>query len=162
MEAPAMKLTLVIEGSPGSQPGAANYSRDAARAAYRPSSPSRRFRNPTSELHERNIFAISTSFARRAPVTKALSSFDLVEYGIEGYNKFIPYYSFRTRPIRFQFLHPLSARRFQLDQIRGYASRSGTTLRQSASDMAAAATPKLARSAFPSGPSTRREKRLPK
>ena len=92
MEAPAMKLTLVIEGSKGShlvqkiigamqhQPLSTILSDSEVRTSY-------------EELycnHLRNLEIIR----KEGSCENGVIYFDLVEYGIEGYNKFIPYYLF--------------------------------------------------------------------
>ncbi len=92
MEAPAMKLTLVIEGSKGPhlvqkiiramqhQPLSTIVSDSEVRASY-----DDLYRN-----HLRNLDIIR----KEGSCTNGVIYFDLVEYGIEGYNKFIPYYLF--------------------------------------------------------------------
>lgn len=92
MEAPAMQLTLVIEGSNGShlvqhiisamqhQPLAAIIEDPEVQASYQ-----QLYAN-----HLRNIEVI-----RKVAVCEGgVIYFDLVEDGIQGYNKFIPYYLF--------------------------------------------------------------------
>ena len=92
MEAPAMKLTLVIEGSKGPHLvkkiiGAMQgqclqqiVEDPEVRATY----------DRLYETHLRNIDIIRKEGSCEAGVIY----FDLVNYGIEGYNKFIPYYLF--------------------------------------------------------------------
>jgi hypothetical protein len=92
MEAPAMKLTLVIEGSQGSQLvkkiiGAMQHeslstiiAEPEIRATY----------ESLYETHLRNIDLIRSE----GTCQDGVIFFDLVDYGIEGYNKFIPYYLF--------------------------------------------------------------------
>jgi hypothetical protein len=92
MQAPAMKLTLVIEGSKGSklvqtiirlmqsQSLAAIIAEPAIAAEYQ----------RLHEIHLRNIDVIR----KEGNCQRGVIFFDLVKYGIEGYNKFIPYYLF--------------------------------------------------------------------
>jgi hypothetical protein len=92
MRAPAMKLTLVIEGSAGPslvqktirlmqrQP-LDEIAKDAdIQAEYQ----------RLYQKHLRNIEIIS----KEGSCDRGVIFFDLVNYGIEGYNKFIPYYLF--------------------------------------------------------------------
>jgi hypothetical protein len=92
MNAPAMKLTLVIEGSKGP---------DLVRNVIR-----KMQRKPLEEIvadpevqaeytrlysiHLHNIDVIR----RAGSCEHGVIYFDLIDYGIEGYNKFIPYYLF--------------------------------------------------------------------
>jgi len=92
MDAPAMKLTLVIEGSKGAKMvrqiiGAMQHqslaeiiAQPEIQAEYE-----RLHRN-----HLRNIDIIREA----GSCDRGVIYFDLVNYGIEGYNKFIPYYLF--------------------------------------------------------------------
>jgi hypothetical protein len=92
MEAPAMKLTLVIEGSQGPHLvrkiiGAMQHkcleqiaADPEVRATY----------DRLYETHLRNIDVIR----KEGSCDGGVIYFDLVDYGIEGYNKFIPYYLF--------------------------------------------------------------------
>jgi hypothetical protein len=92
MQAPAMKLTLVIEGSKGStlvqtiirlmqsQSLAAIIAEPTIAAEYQ----------RLHEIHLRNIDVIR----KEGNCDRGVIFFDLVKYGIEGYNKFIPYYLF--------------------------------------------------------------------
>jgi hypothetical protein len=89
---PAMRLTLVIEGSRGSdtvqyiiglmrhQPLAAIAADPRIQAVYQP-------------LYERHLKSIDI-IQRQAKCQDGVVFFDLVEYDLEGYNKFIPYYLF--------------------------------------------------------------------
>ncbi|HEY1946824.1 MAG TPA: phosphoesterase [Bryobacteraceae bacterium] len=92
MHAPAMKLTLVIEGSQGS--GLVKKSirlmqeRSLAEIIADPEIQSEYAR--LHENHLRNIDVIRKEGSCKGGVI----FFDLVKYGIEGYNKFIPYYLF--------------------------------------------------------------------
>jgi hypothetical protein len=92
MNAPAMKLTLVIEGSKGSelihkiilamqhQPLGNIMQASDVQAVYQ-----RLF-----EKHLRTIDVIKSA----GSCEKGVIFFDLVPHGIDGYNKFIPYYLF--------------------------------------------------------------------
>jgi hypothetical protein len=92
MRAPAMKLTLVIEGSKG--PRLVQKSirlmqeRSLAQIVAEPEIQAEYAR--LYENHLRNIEVIRTEGSCKGGVI----FFDLVKYGIEGYNKFIPYYLF--------------------------------------------------------------------
>jgi hypothetical protein len=90
--APAMKLTLVIEGSKGSDivqkiirwmqsmPLEEIVARPEIQDLY----------NPLYERHLRNLDMIRERARQEGPVV----TFDLTGYDVEGYNKFIPYYLF--------------------------------------------------------------------
>jgi hypothetical protein len=92
MNAPAMKLTLVIEGSKGSglvqkilramqhQPLAEIISQPEVKAAY-------------EKLHQNHLRTIDV-IRGSGSCDRGVIYFDLVDSGIEGYNKFIPYYLF--------------------------------------------------------------------
>jgi hypothetical protein len=92
MKAPAMKLTLVIEGSHGPylvqkiiramqhQPLAQIIEDVEIKETY----------DRLHENHVRNIDIIR----KAGSCERGVIFFDLVDYGIEGYNKFIPYYLF--------------------------------------------------------------------
>jgi len=92
MDAPAMKLTLVVEGSKGPalvkkviclmqhQSLAEIIQNPEIQSEYR----------SLHQGHERNIDLIK----RTGSCDRGVIYFDLVDYGIEGYNKFIPYYLF--------------------------------------------------------------------
>jgi hypothetical protein len=92
MKAPAMKLTLVVEGSKG--PGLVQKSirlmqeRSLAEIIAEPEIQAEYTR--LQEKHLRNIDIIRKEGSCKGGVV----FFDLVAYGIEGYNKFIPYYLF--------------------------------------------------------------------
>jgi hypothetical protein len=89
---PAMRLTLVIEGSKGSETvqyiirqmrhrSLAAIAGDARiQAVYQP-------------LYERHLKSIEI-IRQQARCHDGVVSFDLVDYDLEGYNKFIPYYLF--------------------------------------------------------------------
>jgi hypothetical protein len=92
MKAPAMKLTLVIEGAKGSevvqkiiramqkQPLEAIVEEPEIHALY-------------TRLHENHLHTIDV-IGKEGSCDTGVIYFDLVEQGIEGYNKFIPYYLF--------------------------------------------------------------------
>ncbi|HEX4749112.1 MAG TPA: phosphoesterase [Bryobacteraceae bacterium] len=92
MNAPAMKLTLVIEGSQGPalvqkiihlmqhEPLVRIICQPDILAEY----------NRLHQIHLHNIDVIR----KEGSCDRGVIYFDLVEYGIEGYNKFIPYYLF--------------------------------------------------------------------
>jgi hypothetical protein len=92
MEAPAMKLTLVIEGSSGPklvkkiiqlmqhQPLAEIIAQPDIQAEYQ-------------VLHQRHLCNIDI-IEKQGSCDHGVIYFDLVNNGIEGYNKFIPYYLF--------------------------------------------------------------------
>ena len=92
MEAPAMKLTLVIEGSQG--PAMVKKiicmmkNRTLGEIIADPEIQAEYQR--LHQTHRRNIDLIR----RTGTCSQGVIFFDLVEYGIEGYNKFIPYYLF--------------------------------------------------------------------
>jgi hypothetical protein len=89
---PAMRLTLVIEGSKGSetvqyiiqqmrhQPLASIAADARIQAVYQP-------------LYERHLKSIDI-IRQQARCQDGVVIFDLVDYDLEGYNKFIPYYLF--------------------------------------------------------------------
>jgi oligoribonuclease NrnB/cAMP/cGMP phosphodiesterase (DHH superfamily) len=92
MDAPAMKLTLVVEGSKGSslvhkiiramqvQTLAEIILDPEINAIYQ-------------KLYERHLRTIDV-IRSAGSCEKGVIYFDLVEFGIDGYNKFIPYYLF--------------------------------------------------------------------
>ncbi len=89
---PAMRLTLVIEGASGSEIVRKDHPHDAPpdlaaimadpeiAAIYKP-------------LHERHLRSIDI-IREQAQCDDGVVYFDLVDDGMEGYNKFIPYYLF--------------------------------------------------------------------
>lgn len=92
MKAPAMKLTLVIEGSEG--PKLVHriirlMQRESLDRIINESEICAEY-NRLHGIHLRNIDVIR----RAGSCERGVIYFDLVEYGIEGYNKFIPYYIF--------------------------------------------------------------------
>jgi hypothetical protein len=92
--APAMKLTLVIEGSKGSdtvqkiigymqhKPLAEIVEQPEIQAIYKP-------------LFERHLKSLQI-IREKADETGGVITFDLTGYDLEGYNKFIPYYIYPT------------------------------------------------------------------
>jgi hypothetical protein len=92
LKAPAMKLTLVIEGT--TRPGLVQkiirmmqtqrldqiIADDEVQAEYK-------------VLHDRHMHNIDV-ICKAGSCDRGVIFFDLVDYGIEGYNKFIPYYLF--------------------------------------------------------------------
>jgi len=92
MEEPAMKLTLVIEGSKGpalvKKTICLMQKQSLAKIITDPEIQAEYQRLFLS--HVRNIEVIK----RTGSCERGVIYFDLVDYGIEGYNKFIPYYLF--------------------------------------------------------------------
>jgi hypothetical protein len=90
MQHPAMQLTLVIEGSKGSElvqqiirwmqeiPLSDIMQQPAVQDAWRP-------------LHERHVRSLDV-IRDQASCSEGVIFFDLVESGLDSYNKFIPYY----------------------------------------------------------------------
>ncbi len=89
---PAMKLTLVIEGSKGSETvhRIIRMMRHCRLAQIVEEPEIQSLYIPLYERHIRSIDVIRD----RATAAKGVVFFDLVNQGIEGYNKFIPYYLF--------------------------------------------------------------------
>jgi hypothetical protein len=92
MREPALKLTLVIEGSKGPRLVhkiiALMQSRPLEQIIIDPEVCAEYSR--LHEIHLRNIDIIREA----GSCDRGVIYFDLVDYGIEGYNKFIPYYLF--------------------------------------------------------------------
>ncbi|MGA8030141.1 MAG: phosphoesterase [Bryobacteraceae bacterium] len=92
MNDPAMKLTLVIEGSDGSRLVrkiiCAMQHETLAEIVRKPKIQAEYDR--LHQTHLRNIDIIREA----GSCERGVIFFDLVDYGIEGYNKFIPYYLF--------------------------------------------------------------------
>ncbi len=92
MNAPAMKLTLVVEGSKGP-----NLVKRVIRLMQRKSLAEiladPEVQNEYQVLLERHLGNIDV-IRKTGSCSRGVIYFDLVEYGIEGYNKFIPYYLF--------------------------------------------------------------------
>jgi hypothetical protein len=92
MKAPAMKLTLVIEGSRGS------HLVHKVIHAMQNQSLTEIVADPEiaatyHELHQTHLRNIDV-ICKEGSCERGVIFFDLVDYGIEGYNKFIPYYLF--------------------------------------------------------------------
>lgn len=92
LEAPSMKLTLVIEGAKGSE-----LVQDIIRRMMRQSLDDiirephiQRVYEPLYDRHRRSIDIIG----KHASCHNGVVFFDLTGYELEGYNKFIPYYLF--------------------------------------------------------------------
>lgn len=92
MDAPAMKLTLVIEGSKGplmvQQILRAMQHQSLEQIIAQPDIQAEYERLHRNHVHNIDIIREAGSCDR------GVIYFDLVQYGIEGYNKFIPYYLF--------------------------------------------------------------------
>jgi hypothetical protein len=92
MDAPAMKLTLVIEGSKGStlvrQVIGAMQHQSLAQIIEHPD-----IQASYCKLYEKHLRTIDV-IRKAGSCDKGVIYFDLVESGIDGYNKFIPYYLF--------------------------------------------------------------------
>jgi hypothetical protein len=92
MNAPAMKLTLVIEGSEGSV-----LVQKIIRAMQHQSLTeivaNREVQAVYEKLHQNHLRTIDI-IRGTGSCDKGVIFFDLVDYGVEGYNKFIPYYLF--------------------------------------------------------------------
>ena len=92
MKAPAMKLTLVIEGSRGSRLVqkiiVAMQSQCLEQIVADPE-----IRATYDQLHKTHLCNIDV-IRKVGSCEGGVIYFDLVDYGIEGYNKFIPYYLF--------------------------------------------------------------------
>jgi hypothetical protein len=89
---PAMKLTLVIEGAKGSDTvhRVIRMMRHCRLAQIVEDPEIQSLYIPLYERHIRSIDVIRD----RSAANKGVVFFDLVDQGIEGYNKFIPYYLF--------------------------------------------------------------------
>ena len=140
--APAMKLTLVIEGSKGSgivqkiigwmqrQQLAEIVERDRGAGAIRAALPA-----------ASGFDRVDRRRARQED--GGVVYFDLTGYEIEGYNKFIPYYLFPECTYTVSVMPRASAQRSRWDRIPGPRSSRSTIWRQSASVMAAAGMPRV-------------------
>jgi hypothetical protein len=92
MHEPAMKLTLVIEGVKGH----ALVERIIRKMQHEPLSSiiaDPEIATVYSELHSEHLYNIDL-IRKTGSCDRGVIYFDLVDYGIEGYNKFIPYYLF--------------------------------------------------------------------
>ena len=92
MAAPAMKLTLVIEGAKGSGvvERVIRWMRRSTLAEIMSQPEILALYAPLQERHRMSIDIIRS----RASKTNGVVYFDLTGYDLEGYNKFIPYYLF--------------------------------------------------------------------
>ncbi len=92
MPAPAMKLTLVIEGVKGSETirNIIGWMREMPLASIVEQPEIQALFAPLYRQHLESVQMIQES----AQQDDGVVSFDLARYGIEGYNKFIPYYLF--------------------------------------------------------------------
>jgi hypothetical protein len=92
MKAPAMKLTLVIEGAQGSEMihKIIRWMRHGKLADIIEEPEVQKLYVP---LHQRHLSSIEI-IRQRADTHKGVIYFDLIADGLEGYNKFIPYYLF--------------------------------------------------------------------
>lgn len=90
--APAMKLTLVMEGAKGSATveRVIRYMRRMPLAEIIAQPEIHELYGPLYERHLRSIEVIR----KKAVCTDGVVSFDLIGLDLEGYNKFIPYYLF--------------------------------------------------------------------
>jgi hypothetical protein len=92
MDAPAMKLTLVIEGSKGP-----NLVQKIIRLmqghCLKQIMSDPEIAAEYERLHNTHLYNIDV-IRRTGSCDHGVIYFDLVDYGIEGYNKFIPYYLF--------------------------------------------------------------------
>lgn len=92
MNAPAMKLTLVIEGSKGSAL-VQKIIRLMQRQSLEQIIADPEIKAAYEGLHDNHVRTIDV-IRQAGSCDQGVIYFDLVEQGIEGYNKFIPYYLF--------------------------------------------------------------------
>lgn len=92
MNAPAMKLTLVIEGSKGPRM-VQKIIRLMQRQSLADIAAEPEIKAEYDRLHQTHLRNIDL-IAKTGSCERGVIYFDLVDYGIEGYNKFIPYYLF--------------------------------------------------------------------
>lgn len=92
MKAPAMKLTLVIEGSKGSRL-VHKIIRAMQHCRLEQIAADAEIQAEYKQLHETHLHNINV-IRKTGSCERGVIYFDLVDYGIEGYNKFIPYYLF--------------------------------------------------------------------
>lgn len=90
LAAPAMKLTLVIEGVPGSDT-VQRVIRWMQRRSFDEILAEPDIAREFKRLHERHLRAIDV-ISRRAECHDGVVYFDVIDQDLEGYNKFIPYY----------------------------------------------------------------------
>lgn len=92
MRAPAMKLTLVIEGSKGPKL-VQKIIRLMQRQNLAEIAADPEILDEYNRLHQTHLRNIDL-IGKTGSCDRGVIYFDLVDYGIEGYNKFIPYYLF--------------------------------------------------------------------
>lgn len=92
MPAPAMKLTLVIEGAKGSEI-VQKIIRWMRRRRLAEIAAEPQIRSIYEPLYARHLESIEI-IRSQARSNNGVVSFDLIGYDLEGYNKFIPYYLF--------------------------------------------------------------------
>ena len=92
LAAPAMKLTLVIEGVKGSEM-VQQVIRWMQRRSFEEILAEPEVQRNFQRLHDRHLRAID-EIGRRAECNDGVIFFDLIGQDLEGYNKFIPYYLF--------------------------------------------------------------------
>jgi hypothetical protein len=92
MRAPAMKLTLVIEGSKGPSL-VQKIIRLMQRQTLDEIAADPEIKAEYDRLHQTHLRNIDL-IGKAGSCDRGVIYFDLVDYGIEGYNKFIPYYLF--------------------------------------------------------------------
>jgi len=92
LPAPAMKLTLVIEGVPGSDT-VQRVIRWMQHRGFEEILAEPEIAREYARLHERHLRAIDV-IGKRAECRNGVVYFDLIDQDLEGYNKFIPYYLF--------------------------------------------------------------------
>ena len=92
MDAPAMKLTLVIEGSKGSAL-VQKIIREMQHRSLAEILKEPEVKATYDKLHQSHLRTIDV-IRGTGSCDRGVIYFDLVESGIEGYNKFIPYYLF--------------------------------------------------------------------
>ena len=92
LKAPAMQLTLVIEGAKGSEIvyQIIRWMREEPLAAIAGKPEIQELYKPLYKRHLRSIDIIR----QQATCCNGVIFFDLTDYDLEGYNKFIPYYLF--------------------------------------------------------------------
>ncbi len=90
--APAMKLTLVIEGVKGSEL-VQKIIRWMQRLSFEEIMAQPEVEREFERLHQRHLRAMDV-ISRRAQCKNGVVFFDLIGQDLEGYNKFIPYYLF--------------------------------------------------------------------
>jgi hypothetical protein len=92
MKAPAMKLTLVIEGSHGPKL-VQRIIRLMQRQSLDEIVAEPEIKSEYERLRQNHLHNIEV-IRKEGSCDRGVIFFDLVDYGIEGYNKFIPYYLF--------------------------------------------------------------------